>query len=224
MDKMTLLRGLRTAYNIAAKREGIRHSYNNEMTKVRSKLADLGEVHIWQRLLLGIPSYIIITVLCLITDVFYKSGAPADEQSILFTVFKWIFIGAVTASILAQVSLKKLIVMTKWYKNKAVVLQAQEEEIEKKYRPLITEKYNEGLAAFPGLGKKYHTPMALSKMIDYVENGRADSVKEMIEAYETDCHRGRVELNQDRIMYELAEQQNAINQLSSEVNYVTYYR
>ena len=49
-------------------------------------------------------------------------------------------------------------------------------------------------------------------------------VKKMIEAYETDCHRGRVELNQDRIMYELAEQQNAINQLSSEVNYVTYYR
>ena len=54
MDKMTLLRRLRAAYDIAARREGIRHSYNDEMNRVRGKIADLGEVHIWQRLLLGI--------------------------------------------------------------------------------------------------------------------------------------------------------------------------
>ena len=46
MEKMTLLNGLRTAYNIAARREGIRHSYNNEINAVRDKIANLGEVHI----------------------------------------------------------------------------------------------------------------------------------------------------------------------------------
>ncbi len=224
MDKMTLLRGLRAAYDIAARREGIRHSYNDEINRVRGKIADLGEAHIWQRLLIGIPSYFIIMALCLITDVFYISGAPAEEQPILFTVFECIFFGAVIISIIIQVKLKKLIAMTKWYKNKVVVLQAQEEEIEKRYRPLIAAKYNEGMAAFPALGKKYHMPMALTKMMDYVESGRADSVKEMIEAYETDCHREDVRIKQDMIMHDLAEQQKAINQLECDINYVTYYR
>lgn len=224
MDKMTLLNGLRTAYHIAARREGIRHSYNNEISEVRYKIANLGKVHIWQRLLLGIPSYFIITALCLITDVFYKSGVPAEEQSILYGISACTFFVALIAAVIAQLILKKIIVMTKWYKNKVAVLKEQEEEIEKKYRPLIAAKYNEGLAALPELGKKYHMPMALTKMIEYVENGRADSVKEMIEIYERDCHRESVRIAQDMIMHDLAKQQNEIDQLSSEVNYVTYYR
>ena len=222
MEKMTLLNGLRTAYNIAARREGIRHSYNNEINAVRDKIANLGEVHIWQRLLLGILSYFIITALCLITDVFYQSGVPAEEQSILFTIFECAFILAIIVAVIAQFTLKKLIVMTKWYKNKVAALQEQEEEIEKKYRPLIAAKYNEGLAALPALGKKYHMPMEKKKMIEYVESGRADSVKEMIEIYERDCHRESVRIAQDMIMHDLVKQQNAIDQLSDEINYVRY--
>ena len=222
MDKMTLLNGLRTAYHIAARREGIRHSYNNEINAVRDKIANLGEVHIWQRLLLGIPSYFIIMGLCLITDQFYQSGVPAAEQPILFTIFECVFFLAIIVAVVAQIKLKKLIVMTKWYKNKVAALQEQAEEIEKKYRPLIAAKYNEGLAALPGLGKKYHMPLPLTKMIEYVENGRADSVKEMIEIYERDCHRESVRLAQDMIMSDLARQQNEIDQLSDEINYVKY--
>ena len=60
-------------------------------------------------------------------------------------------------------------------------------------------------------------------MIDYAENGRADTIKELIQAYETDCHRNRVESNQDRILYELAQQQNELDQLADEINYVKYY-
>ena len=66
-------------------------------------------------------------------------------------------------------------------------------------------------------------PMALTKMIEYVESGRADSVKEMIEIYERDCHRESVRIAQDMIMHDLVKQQNAIDQLSDEINYVRYH-
>ena len=61
-------------------------------------------------------------------------------------------------------------------------------------------------------------------MIDYLQNGRAETIKELIGVYELECHRMRMEESQRRALDEVAAMQDEINALSSQLNYVTYYK
>ena len=223
MDKLSLLRGLNSAYKIAHEKECICRAYKQEKTIVNHKIEDLGETKIWQRLLVSIPIFIIIAIFFVIADTNYISGLPYESQPYLHRLFSVLFYISFGVLIIAQKLIKRVLPHTNWYKSRHTVLIAEEKEIDNRYRPVISAKTHEGLSALPGLGAKYHTTNILGNMIDYAENGRADTIKELIQAYETDCHRNRVESNQDRILYELAQHQNELDQLADELNYVKYY-
>ena len=223
MDKSILLKGLNSAYKIAHEKECICRAYKQEKTIVNHKIEDLGETKIWQRLLVGMPIFILIVIFFVIADTNYISGLPYESQPYLHRLFSVLFYISFGVLIIAQKLIKRVLPHTNWYKSRHAVLIAEDKEIENKYRPIISAKTHEGLSALPALGAKYHTTIVLGNMIDYAESGRADTIKELIAAYETDCHRNRVESNQDRILYELAQQQNELDQLADEINYVKYY-
>lgn len=224
MEKTFLSTGLNNAYRFAQKKESIFREYNNELNLVRHKIADLGETKIWQRLLVGMPIFVLMVIFFTIADVNYISGVEFEYQPALHRVFSVALYITIGILIIAQKLIKRVLPYTNWYKSRHTVLLAEEQEIHDTYRPVISDINSKGIAALPTLGAKYHTTYILNQMIDYVDSGRADTIKELIAAYETDCHRNRVENNQDRILHELAEQQDEINQLSSQLQYVTYYR
>ena len=111
-----------------------------------------------------------------------------------------------------------------FYKKQMADLDAEEKQLEATYLPRFKESMAKSMSVFPELGSKYHNAHALGQMIDYVESGRADTVKELIEAYETDCHRMRLEEKQAQILEDLQRQQEELDALSSQVNYLQYYR
>lgn len=222
MDKQTILTKLNKVYGIAHERQALYSEYSKKINSINIKLSDLEEVQPWQRVIGAVITIIPFILISMLGDTFYISGA--DEQPFIMKVVYALFFALVLFEIAIQVFMKKIVERTKWYQNKLASLKAEEQALQEKYLPPMFAKVKEGVDAFPELGQKYHTTPALQSMINYIQDGRADTIKEMIEAYELDCHRGRVEAKQDRIMYELEEQLSEINRLSSQVNYVTYYK
>jgi len=80
----------------------------------------------------------------------------------------------------------------------------------------------ESKAAFPELGTDYHTTHALGMMMKYLENGRASTLKEMLDTYEADCHRMRMEESQKQYLAEIEEMQDTIEYLQDQLNYARY--
>ena len=218
MDKQELLRGLSKALEIAKRREDIA---NRElMPKYRAlqqKQENAQEVGFIDRIKMSfIPGAIYL--FCILMVFLVKDGSAVER----FFATVWLISGAIV--ILINVFARIIYPKTKLYTEKIEKLQREEKELIDLFAPRIGKTKEESLKVFPQLGYDYHTVRCISKMIGYINSGRADTIKELIEAYELDCHRERVEAKQDRIMYELEEQQNELNHLSSQVNYVTYYK
>lgn len=218
MDKQELLTGLTKALEIAKRREDIA---NRElMPKYRAlqqKQENAQEVGFIDRIKMSfIPGAIYL--FCILMVFLVKDGSAVER----FFATVWLISGAIV--ILINVFARIIYPKTKLYTEKIEKLQREEKELIDLFAPRIGKTKEESLKVFPQLGYDYHTVRCISKMIGYINSGRADTIKELIEAYELDCHRERVEAKQDRIMYELEEQQNELNHLSSQVNYVTYYK
>lgn len=226
MDKQELLRGLSKALEIAKKREDFT---NREiMPKYRAlmqKAEDAEEPNLLYRIKYSaIPLVINLFAIFVIDMVAPEVGTPFEEAGFLAQFFSilWIVSGALVLGV--NVFARQIYPKTKVYTERRDKLFAEEQELIKKYSPTINKSKEESMKVLPQLGYDYHTVRGLSKMIGYLESGRADTIKELIEAYELDCHRERVEAKQDRIMYELEEQQGELNRLSSQVDYVKYYK
>lgn len=226
MEKQELLAGLTKALEIAKRREDIA---NRElMPKYRAlqqKQEDAQEPNLLYRIKYSaIPLVINLISIFIIDMVAPEAGTPFSEAGFLAQFFAvlWVLSGALV--VLINVFARQIYPKTKLYAEKQEKLAKEEKELIDLFAPRIGKTKDESLKVFPQLGYDYHTVRCISKMIGYINSGRADTIKELIEAYELDCHRERVEAKQDRIMYELEEQQNELNHLSSQVNYVTYYK
>lgn len=192
MEKMSLVKILRDLYKIAWQKEFISGQYNQERKKVHCKLDELKEAKTWQRLIVGVPIGVIMYIFCHLAVVYYMSAALGENGMIMHTIFKYMFFASLITGIVLQVKLSDIIAMTKWYKEQEAVLLAKEGEMQKKYRILMAAKTREGMDVFPMLGRKYLTTDAIGNMIEYLKNGQADSIKELITIYEKDCRRARV--------------------------------
>lgn len=218
MDKQELLRGLSKALEIAKRREDIANrEFMPKYRALQQKQEDAQEVGFIDRIKMSfIPGAIYL--FCILMVFLVKDGSAVEK----FFVNVWLISGAIV--ILINVFARIIYPKTKLYTEKIEKLQREEKELVDLFAPRIGKTKEESLKVFPQLGYDYHTVRCISKMIGYINSGRADTIKELIEAYELDCHRERVEAKQDRIMYELEEQQGELNHLSSQVNYVTYYK
>ena len=192
MERMSLIKMLKELYKIAWQKEFIDNKIDKETKLVHSRLDKLKEAKIWQRLVAGIPAFVIMFVSCYMSSIYYMSSVLDENKMAMHTLFKTIFFGTIIIGTLVQLNLGHIIAMTKWYKEQEATLLAREALLQKKHRTLMAAKTKEALDVFPGLGKEYLTTEAIGNMIKYVMNGRADSIKEMIAIYETDNHRVRV--------------------------------
>jgi len=218
MDKKELLIGLKKALEIAERREEIA---NRELVPqyraLQQKQEDAEDPSFIDRIKMSfIPG-----VVCLISFLFISI---AEDGSSVSDFFGKVYFAALAIIILINIFARVIYPKTKLYKAKIEKLAKEEQELIDLVAPKIGKTKEESMKVFPQLGYDYHTVRGISKMIGYIESGRADTMKEAIEAYELDCHRERVEAKQDRIMYELDEQQSELNHLSSQLNYVTYYK
>ena len=85
------------------------------------------------------------------------------------------------------------------------------------------QKINRMPGAFvSGLPQKYHTTHALEYMLEYVDCG-VNNIRELIQMYEEQCHRERMENMQDRLLQEAKEQSDRLDQLETQINYIKYY-
>jgi len=218
MDKQELLRGLSKALEIAKRREDIANiEFMPKYRALQQKQEDAQEVGFIDRIKMSfIPGAIYL--FCILMVFLVKDGSAVER----FLATVWLISGAIV--ILINVFARIIYPKTKLYTEKIEKLQREEKELIDLFAPRIGKTKEESLKVFPQLGYDYHTVRCISKMIGYINSGRADTIKELIEAYELDCHRERVEAKQDRIMYQLEEQQGELNHLSSQVNYVTYYK
>lgn len=223
MNKNELLTTLREAYPIAEKRDSEYRTYQSKLRSVRGRRIALNEVLLGRRIMYCIPCFV-LSFICKLLTAGVTSQETWDSANIFVKLLSYLGVGITFLAVLIFIFAKQIHVRMPFYKKQMADLDAEEKQLEATYLPRFKESMAKSLSVFPELGSKYQNAHALGHMIDYVENGRADTVKELIEAYETDCHRMRVEEKQAMILEDLERQQDELNALSSRVNYVQYYK
>ncbi len=223
MNRNELLATLREAYPIAQKRDSEYRTYESKLRSVRGRRITLREVLLGRRIMYCIPCFVLGFICSLLT-----AGVTSEETwesaNIFVKLLSYLGVGTTFLAILVFIFAKQIHVRMPFYKKQMADLDAEEKQLEATYLPRFKESMAKSLSVFPELGSKYQNSHALEHMISYVENGRADTVKELIEAYETDCHRMRLEEKQAQILEDLQRQQEELDALSSQVNYLQYYR
>ncbi len=218
MNKNELMAGLNRAYLVAQKRDKIYEEYESKMFPVKQEQSILEDVPMWFR---AVISALPVGLLLLFGLVMRGNYSFADKYiELLGPLVLMLLIGVIAVNASAYA----MWINSKWYKEKKVELAQQEDSINEEYAPIVIASMEESKAAFPELGTDYHTTHALGMMMKYLENGRASTLKEMLDTYEADCHRMRMEESQKRYLAEIEEMQDTIEYLQDQVNYARYYK
>ena len=212
MNKQELLRAMNTALKSTKQKDKIFKEYMSKVRAVNEEQEKLDNFPMSARIKLSLLPFIL----------FFLSTTFLDwkNNSFSYTITIVLFILLIAVNVVG----KYIYLFTGEYKRKSEKIEVQREDLRKEYIPQLTQHMEDSKSAFPQLGDKYHTTHALEHMIDYIQNGRAETMKELIEVYELECHRMRMEESQSRALDEIAAMQDEINRLSSQVNYVTYYK
>ena len=218
MNKNELMAGLNRAYLVAQKRDKIYEEYESKMFPVKQEQSILEDVPMWFR---GVISALPGGLLLLFGLVMRGNYSFADKYiELIGPLVLMLLLGI----IVVNASAYAMWINSKWYKEKKVELAQQEDSLNEEYAPIVIASMEESKAAFPELGTDYHTTHALGMMMKYLENGRASTLKEMLDTYEADCHRMRMEESQKRYLAEIEEMQDTIDYLQSQVEYARYYK
>lgn len=212
MDKQELLRAMNTALKSTRQKDKIYKEYMGKVRAVNEAEEKLDSFPILARIKLSIIPFILFCI---------SAGSQKWEESKLFyNITLALFILLIAVNVFG----KYIYLFTAEYKRKSEMLKVQREDLRKEYIPQFKQHIETSKSVLPQLGEKYHTTHALEHMVDYLQSGRAETIKELIEVYELDCHRMRMEESQRRALDEVATMQDEINALSSQLNYVTYYK
>ena len=223
MNRNELLATLNKAYPIAKKRGDEYRTYQSKIRSVRGRRITLNEVLLGRRIMYCIPCFV-LSFICKLLTAGVTSQESWDSANIVVKLLSYLGVGITFLAILIFIFAKQIHIRMPFYKKQMAELDAEEKQLEATYLPRFKESMEKSLSVFPELGSKYQNAHALEHMIDYIESGRADTVKELIEAYETDCHRMRMEEKQAQILEDLQRQQDELNALASQVNYLQYYK
>lgn len=213
MNKEELLQGLHKALKIAEDREELLNQYTVQERKIGYAKKE-AETVTWEKRAKAAKVPLIIFLI--INFIF-------PQNMFMLVVELIIGLGALFVAIIKMVQAKKIYFNSKEYADKLVNIEKRENELAETLGASINATVAESLAAFPALPIKYHTCFTLSMLIDYFECGRADTLKEALEAYETDCHRMRMEESQSQMLQEVQELQNRIA-IAEQVANAAYYR
>jgi len=216
MNKNELMAGLNRAYLVAQKRDKIYEEYESKMFPVKQEQSILEDVPMWFR---GVISALPVGLLLILVLVQQKNYSFVDAY---IGIIGPIVLMLILATIAVNASAYAMWINSKWYKEKKVELAQQEDSINEEYAPIVIASMEESKAAFPELGTDYHTTHALGMMMKYLENGRASTLKEMLDTYEADCHRMRMEESQKQYLAEIEEMQDTIEYLQDQLNYARY--
>lgn len=212
MDKQELLRAMDTALKSTKQRDKIFKEYMGKVRAINEAEEKLESFPLLTRIKFSIIPLVLFGI---------SAGSQAwrtNELADKITLVLFILLIAV------NVFGKYIYFFTREFKRKSEKIEEQREALRREYIPQLAQHNEASKSALPQLGDKYHTTHALEHMIDYLQNGRAETIKDLIEVYELDCHRMRMEESQNRALAEMAAMQDEINQLSSQLNYVTYYK
>lgn len=212
MSKQELLNAMNSALKSTRQKDKIYKEYCSKTRVVYEAQEKLEDFPISARIKLSIIPFVLF---CL-----FAGSQKWEDSQIFYNITLAMFILLIAVNVVG----KYIYLFTGDFKRKTAENDAKIEALRKEYVPQLTEKIEASRSAFPQLGEKYHTTHALEHMIDYLQNGRAETIKELIEVYELDCHRMRMEESQRRALDEVATMQDEINALSSQLNYVTYYK
>jgi len=216
MNKNELMAGLNRAYLVAQKRDKIYEEYESKMFPVKQEQSILEDVPMWFR---GVISALPVGLLLILVLVQQKNYSFVDAY---IGIIGPIVLMLILATIAVNASAYAMWINSKWYKEQKVELAQQEDSINEEYAPIVIASMEESKAAFPELGTDYHTTHALGMMMKYLENGRASTLKEMLDTYEADCHRMRMEESQKQYLAEIEEMQDTIEYLQDQLNYARY--
>jgi len=216
MNKNELMAGLNRAYLVAQKRDKIYEEYESKMFPIKQEQSILEDVPMWFR---GVISALPVGLLLILVLVQQKNYSFVDAY---IGIIGPIVLMLILATIAVNASAYAMWINSKWYKEKKVELAQQEDSINEEYAPIVIASMEESKAAFPELGTDYHTTHALGMMMKYLENGRASTLKEMLDTYEADCHRMRMEESQKQYLAEIEEMQDTIEYLQDQLNYARY--
>lgn len=216
MNKNELMAGLNRAYLVAQKRDKIYEEYESKMFPVKQEQSILEDVPMWFR---GVISALPVGLLLILVLVQQKNYSFVDAY---IGIIGPIVLMLILATIAVNASAYAMWINSKWYKEQKVELAQQEDSINEEYAPIVIASMEESKAAFPELGTDYHTTYALGMMMKYLENGRASTLKEMLDTYEADCHRMRMEESQKQYLAEIEEMQDTIEYLQDQLNYARY--
>ena len=216
MNKNELMAGLNRAYLVAQKRDKIYEEYESKMFPVKQEQSILEDVPMWFR---GVISALPVGLLLILVLVQQKNYSFVDAY---IGIIGPIVLMLILATIAVNASAYAMWINSKWYKEQKVELAQQEDSLNEEYAPIVMASMEESKAAFPELGTDYHTTHALGMMMKYLENGRASTLKEMLDTYEADCHRMRMEESQKQYLAEIEEMQDTIEYLQDQLNYARY--
>lgn len=212
MNKQELLKAMNTALKSTKRKDDIYREYMSKVRVVNEAQENLEDFPMLARIKLSIIPLVLMCVSVLLLE---------STQNELFDKIAKVFL---VLLILVNVVGKYIYLFTGEFKRKTAKNEKKREDLRNEYIPQLTQQMEACKSALPQLGEKYHTTHALEHMIDYLQNGRAETIKELIEVYELDCHRMRMEESQRRALDEVAAMQDEINRLSSQLNYITYYK
>lgn len=212
MDKQELLKAMSNALKSTRQKDKIYKEYCNKTRVVYEAQEKLEDFPMSARIKLSIIPFVLFCI--------FAGSQKWEDNELINNITLVLFILLIAVNVVG----KYIYLFTGEFKRKSAENDAKIEALQKEYVPQLTEKIEASYSALPQLGEKYHTTHALEHMIDYLQNGRAETIKELIEVYELDCHRMRMEESQSQALAEVAAMQDEINRLSSQLNYVTYYK
>ena len=212
MDKQELLKAMNTAVKSTRQKDKIYKEYMSKVKTVNEAQENLEDFPILARIKLSIIPLILMCVFGPLYEV--------TQNELFINIARVFFVLLIVVNVVG----KYIYLFTGDFKRKTAKNDKKREDLRNEYVPQLTKHMEDCKAVLPQLGEKYHTTHALEHMINYLQNGRAETIKELIEVYELDCHRMRTEESQSRALDEVTAMQDEINRLSSQLNYVTYYK
>lgn len=212
MNKEELLQGLEKALKIAERREAALRQYIAKERQLKQEMTEAKTVPWMTRIMAAkIPLIVFLAINIIL-----------PRNMIMLIIEAPIGLIAMAVAIYQMVQAGKKYYDSAEYTEKLAAVESKRNKINETLGASINASYEESLAVFPSLPKEYHTCFTLSKLITYFQCGRADTLKEAMEAYETDCHRMRMEESQKQVLQEMQNLQSELIRVE-QVAYNAYY-
>lgn len=222
MDKAELLQALHKSFKEATNREADYKQYRAISNTIESERAEAQKVPIMVRIKNAIVPIIVFIVAGSILD---TTAMPTTQFSQLGGISKIFALITIVSLILAIVLMKKadkVYYKSEAYNNKMSELDQRSQALEEDLGVKIGMSYLKSQSYLSGLTDAYHNTFTLGKLITYLENSMADTLKEALSLYEDDCHRMRMEDAQNRILQEAEQQTQILNQMANDYYYYKY--